>query len=324
MGNTNVAGKCFIWGTSAEIKDQQGVVVVDSPRAGGKYCVSEFLPELDDTTKTRLTSWLIKQRLLGVRCPKVDSKTINDGSWGRVLGITERADRLLQLIELKSPAMGYLLNYYTENSDPGYHANYEEMLAWSESTNVSEIRSLLDYLEYLGRVEASINSSGGDVCITAVGCAHLEEMGKTATDSSQAFVAIWFDPSMSAIYKKGIEPAIVDSGYKAFRVDETDDDIGRIDDRIIAEIKRSRFIIADFTHDNKGARGNVYYEAGFARGLGKDVISICRRDLIEKLPFDTRQYYHIAWEKNNLKELRKNLANRISAVIGDGPMKSKP
>ena len=322
MGNTDVAGKCFIWETSAEIKDQQGVVVVDSPRAGGKYCASGFLPELDDTTKTRLTSWLIKQRLLGVRCPKVDSKTIKDGSCGRVLGITERADRLLQLIELKSPAMGYLLNYYTENSDPGYHANYEEMLAWSESTNVSEIRSLLDYLEYLGRVEASINSSGGDVRITAVGCAHLEEMEKTATDSSQAFVAIWFDKSMSETWEKGIKSAIRDSGYGPFRVDETEH-IGRIDDRIIAGIRRSRFIVADFTHDKeKGVRGNVYYEAGFAHGFGIPVIFTCRKDLIKEVPFDTRQYNHIVWD--TAEDLRNKLANRISAVIGDGPIKRNP
>ena len=48
----------------------------------------------------------------------------------------------------------------------------------------------------------------------------------------------------------------------------------KIDDEIIGEIRRSRFLVADFTHGDKGARGSVYYEAGFAYGLGLPVGSI--------------------------------------------------
>jgi nucleoside 2-deoxyribosyltransferase len=69
--------------------------------------------------------------------------------------------------------------------------------------------------------------------------------------------------------RTGIQPSIeVDCGFtKAIRVDR--EHFGdRIDDRIIAEIRRCRFIVADFT----GQRGGVYFEAGFALGLGKPVI----------------------------------------------------
>ncbi len=325
MGDSKTLEKCFIWQTPAEIKDhpkKKDIVVVDSPRAGGKYCVSDLLPKLDDTTKTRLTSWLVKQRSLGVKCPRVDNKMIRDEIHGQALKINERADRLLELIELKSPTIGYWLNYYTENSNPDYYTTYQEMLAWSESTKESEVRFLLKYLAESNRITNDNNSSGGTAIITPTGYIHLEKMKSAETDSLQAFVTMWFDESMSKIYEKGVEPAIADSGYRAFRVDKTDD-VDKIDDRIIAEIRRSRFVVADFTHGDKGARGSVYYEAGFARGLGIDVISMCRGDLIESLHFDTRQYYHIAWENSNLEDLRKNLANRISAVIGDGPMKNK-
>ena len=216
------------------------------------------------------------------------------------------------------------MNFYTENLNLDYYTTYEKMLAWSESTKESEVLFLLEYLEESGRITIDNNSSGGTVVITPIGYIHLEEIKNAETDSSQAFVAMWFDPSISEMYEKGIKPAIVNSGYTPFRVDEPRD-VDKIDDRIIAEIRRSRFVVADFTHDSKqGARGSVYYETGFARGLGKEVISTCREDLIEKLHFDTRQYYHIAWEKDNLEDLRKNLANRISAIIGDGPMRSKP
>ena len=72
--------------------------------------------------------------------------------------------------------------------------------------------------------------------------------------------------------------------------------------------------MADFTHGEDGARGGVYYEAGFAYGLGLDVIYSCRKDMVDQLHFDTRQYYHIVWETP--EELRDSLAQRIEALIG--------
>ncbi|MFC1886373.1 hypothetical protein ACFLZM_04890, partial [Thermodesulfobacteriota bacterium] len=67
---------------------------------------------------------------------------------------------------------------------------------------------------------------------------------------------------------------------------------GKIDDEIIAQIRRSRFIVADFT----GHRGGVYYEAGFAKGLGLEVIWTCNKNDIDKLHFDIRQYNCIDWD----------------------------
>lgn len=56
-----------------------------------------------------------------------------------------------------------------------------------------------------------------------------------------------------------------------------------------AEIRRSRFLVADFTHDKKqGARGSVYYEAGFAHGLNIPVIFTARDGT--KPHFDTSAY----------------------------------
>ena len=45
-----------------------------------------------------------------------------------------------------------------------------------------------------------------------------------------------------------------------------------------------------------------------------------RKDTLEKVHFDTRQYPHIVWETP--EELRDGLTKRISAVLGDGPLKS--
>ena len=127
---------------------------------------------------------------------------------------------------------------------------------------------------------------------------------------------MWFDGSMKEVRQKGIIPGIEDAGYKPYVVDE-DEHIGKIDDKIIAEICRSRFIVADFTHGEKGARGGVYFEAGFGLGLGIPVIYTCHKGQMSDVHFDTQHYNHILWEKP--EELREALANRIRAVLGQGP-----
>ena len=151
------------------------------------------------------------------------------------------------------------------------------------------------------------------------GYSRIEEQA-TNTDSSQAFVAMWFGKGMDEVFDKGIKPGIEDAGYDAMRIDRKED-TDKIDDEIIAEIKRSRFVVTDFTHGADGARGSVYYEAGFARGLGVKVISTCHKSVADKLAFDTRQYNHIIWEKPD--ELRERLKLRIEAVIGRGPGKGR-
>ena len=151
------------------------------------------------------------------------------------------------------------------------------------------------------------------------GYSYLAEIDHAVTDSAQAFVAMWFGKSMDEVWRKGLQPAIRDAGYEALRIDQKEH-LNKVDDEIIAEIRRSRFLVADFTQGETGPRGGVYYEAGFAHGLNIPVVFTCRKDALEKIHFDTRQYPHIVWKTP--EELRDSLAERISAVLGDGPLKS--
>ena len=154
--------------------------------------------------------------------------------------------------------------------------------------------------------------------VSVEGHARLAELDQAATDSFKAFVAMWFDDSMNEVWENAIEPGIEDAGYEAVRIDRKEH-LNRIDDEIIAELRRARFVVADFTQGGDGARGGVYYEAGFAHGRDIPVIFSCREDAIEKVHFDTRQYNHIVWEAKKLGEFRDRLRMRICAVIGDGP-----
>ena len=132
---------------------------------------------------------------------------------------------------------------------------------------------------------------------------------------------MWFDDSMDEVWENAIKPGIEDAGYQAIRIDRKEH-LNKIDDEIIAELRRARFVVADFTHGDDGPRGGVYYEAGFAYGLSIPVIFSCRKDSIGKVHFDTRQYPHILWKAKKLDEFRNRLTMRISAVIGDGPRKT--
>ena len=164
-------------------------------------------------------------------------------------------------------------------------------------------------------------ADSNEAILTVEGYKRVEAIEKVNYDSTKAFIAMWFDDSMNEVLNDGFFPAIKDAGYEPIRIDQIDHN-NKIDDKIIAEIRRSRFVVADFTHGNDGARGGVYYEAGFAHGLGIEVIFTCREDVVNKIHFDTRQYNHITWKEQELSKLKIALKNRISAVIGDGPLKS--
>ncbi|MEN6576643.1 MAG: hypothetical protein ABFD90_09890 [Phycisphaerales bacterium] len=150
-----------------------------------------------------------------------------------------------------------------------------------------------------------------NVTVTAEGWTKAEALDKPNSESKQAFVAMWFDKQLASAFRDGILTLEADTGFKMLRIDEKPFN-DKICDHIIAEIRRSRFVIADVT----GHRHAVYFEAGYAMGLGLPVIWTCRKNAMEETgrKFDTRQYNHITWETP--EELREKLKNRILATIG--------
>lgn len=312
----HVCPRCAIWNTVATDESEPGRdgFSVDSPRAGGRYFISRtaaaMLGSRDERVKARLTSWLVDRRGLGIRCPEVMSSSIEAAARHRDLTVQHRVDRLLGYIAEQTPRIGAAFSLSNQRITCA-------AMAWSESTDMEEVRFLLNYILKHGWLEAE--DSGPDRYILTIdGHARLAELEDKDTGSSRAFVAMWFDPTMDDAWERGIEPGIEDAGYRPIRIDKAEFN-DRIDDEIIAEIRRSRFLVADFTQDGERARGGVYYEAGFAHGLGLPVIFTCRKDVIDNglIHFDTRQYNHIVWETP--EELRKRLAERVGATIGDGP-----
>jgi nucleoside 2-deoxyribosyltransferase len=155
--------------------------------------------------------------------------------------------------------------------------------------------------------------------LTAKGWSRVEQLSQTGPNVAQAFVAMYFSAQTQNAYDHGIYRAIKDLGYEPMRIDRKEHS-NKICEEIIGEIRRSRFVVADFTCEPKIVRGGVYYEAGFALGLGLKVIWTCKETSKDDLHFDTRQYNHIMW--NDPDELYERLKVSIGAELGDGPNRS--
>lgn len=306
--------KCLIWpdfGATISPSSNGLTYIVKSDRTGGRYEIGVLadprIGRLSAHVRARLTTWLVDQRLLGNQCPKITPDIVEYAKVKRPLRADERAERLLKMIAYDTKYISSAVQYRTDDG---------QVYAWSESVATEDVYYLLGYLKKMSWID-SFSSVGQIVScrVSVEGYNHLADSGANIV-SSQAFVAMWFDGSMNDAFENGIKPAIESAGYKPLRIDRKPD-VNKIDDAIIAEIRRSRFLVADFTHGKEGARGGVYFEAGFAHGLGIPVIYTCRKDMVDKLHFDTRQYAHIVWQ--DPKELHDELRNRILARIGEGP-----
>lgn len=317
---------CLIWDTNAQelSGESRDGAYIDSPRAGGRYFISGSaapqMRHIGDVERARLTSWLVEQRRMGEECPKVTTKVAEDAKRRPPLRVYEGADRLLRCIasELSDIASTLFL------CDHAGVVDRERRCAWSESVRREELRHIESYLLVQRWMHESKKGGVGrapEYRVSVEGHARLAEIDQAATETSRGFVAMWFDPSMDEVWENAIQPGIEDAGYEPMRIDRKEH-VNRIDDEIIAELRRARFVVADFTQGNDGPRGGVYHEAGFAHGRNIPVIFSCHKDAIEKVHFDTRQYNHIVWEAKKLDEFRDRLTKRISAVIGDGPRKT--
>lgn len=253
----------------------------------------------NDVLRFKLASWICEQTAMGMT-PRVSEKDVEGV---RALSLPNVKKRVEFYLGSAIKSLGGQLTGGVGTAD-----NRLRVASWSYDP--SDCLGLARYLENLGALQIV---PGNQAIIIKVE-AHLlfEGMVGKRVDKSQAFVAMWFDASVSELYEDGIAPAIRNAGYEPLRIDRREHE-GKIDDQIIAEIRRSAFLVADFT----GHRAGVYYEAGFAHGLGRRVLFSCKKDQINSLHFDVRQYNTILWE--NPQDILRPLQNRILALFGAGP-----
>jgi hypothetical protein len=155
------------------------------------------------------------------------------------------------------------------------------------------------------------------VCqLTALGWQRFEELKRAHVSSRYAFFARKFsNPDLDHVFEKCLRPAVEQTGYELRTVTQR---AGLIDAVIEDEIRRCRFLIADLSDDNAGA----YWEAGFAEGLGKPVIYLCRSKAEGGVPkrthFDADHRHTVRWDLGSLDETARNLKSVIrNTLLGD-------
>lgn len=208
-----------------------------------------------------------------------------------------------------------LLHYgIREQKDLGgrFRLNTPFIVGLTHSHSDGDVQALARFLNDQGWLEEGYN--GGIAQISPRGFMRASE--SRISESVTGFIAMWFDKSMDVARDQGLDPAIRAAGYTPVIVSGVEH-INKIDDEIVSQIRKSKFLVADFT----GHRGGVYFEAGFAMGLGLPVFWTCRKDDLANLHFDIRQYNCIDWA--DAADLAARLTRRIEAIIGPGPVKPK-
>lgn len=181
--------------------------------------------------------------------------------------------------------------------------------------NSSELIKLLIYLQETNILHKRANGTIGNdpienVMLTVEGYSEIESTLVNYSQSKKVFIACKFDTDYQEYLVKTIKAACLSCGFEASLVSDErhNKDISH---KIIADIKQSKFVIADFTDQNNG----VYFEAGYAMGESKEVIRLINKEQFENLHFDTRQFHHIPWENGKWEELKEDLINQIKATI---------
>ena len=248
--------------------------------------------------RVKISGWVSDQNRAGT-VPTISVDVLERVSARSLPTFAERADRLLLEAVRGQKKLGDRLNI----TEPRF-------VAATYSQDVDEVHFLSRLLEDQDFIDA--RTMGGDCEVLPHGYIAADALTHRAAPSDKGFVAMWFNEDLTPAYDKGFQVGILGAGYDPVRVDHVEHS-NRIDDEIIAHIRTAAFVVADFT----GHRGGVYFEAGFALGLGLPVIWTCRTDDMPKLHFDIRQYNTIDWKTP--EELATRLQYRLEATVGKGP-----
>lgn len=196
----------------------------------------------------------------------------------------------------------------------------DHVLSAVGAKDMASVRVLLGHAQQSGYIEGSIHDAMVsfivvDLRLTLTGWGVYEDLRRGQTSNCYAFIAMQFGQSdLDAVVNDCFRPAVSATGFELKRLDDSQP-AGLIDDRLRVEIRQSRFLLADLTHHNKGA----YWEAGFAEGLGKPVIYLCRKDVFEDKSqgthFDTNHHLTVVWDPSNLSEAAEKLKATIRATL---------
>ena len=165
---------------------------------------------------------------------------------------------------------------------------------------------ITDYLTEKEYIKNYFLSDGTQtITLMPEGYYRFDSLQKNMSHGKNAFVAMQFGEKTKKL-REAIRKGVSDAGYNAIFIDEVQHN-NLITPEFLKYIRDSKFVVVDLTHQNNGA----YFEEGYAMGIGKPVIQLCKEST--QLHFDIAQKNTIMW--NVEEDIPGRLTNRIKATI---------
>lgn len=211
------------------------------------------------------------------------------------------------------------LSKHTEHMGQVKEFPREELFSWlfveryifqNKRRSPSEMFRQADFmLEFLKQNELihyeDNNGSTLKVVLSPKGYSRVDSLQKNTIGGKKVLIAMKFGDETKVLREK-IRAGISAAGYLPELIDEVEHN-EFITQELLKHIRESVFVVVDLTHQNNGA----YFEEGYAMGLGKPVIQLCKKGV--NLHFDIAQKNTIIWETED--DIPDRLKNRIIATI---------
>ena len=195
----------------------------------------------------------------------------------------------------------------------GKHGIIEEVLAWfsipsakffgaSSKVHADNLEKLHDFMIYRAtddQLQFIENIYKTNACVPRI--------NNTDDAAGHVFVSMPMNKEKCDcvdIIRNGISNAVKQTGNVPYFLDKDlhNDNIYNV---MMNHIVNCKFLIADLTTQNTG----VYYEAGYAKALGKNVIFTCQDSDFQNRHFDIMQIQTINWHEE--KDLSEKLIDTI-------------
>lgn len=229
-------------------------------------------------------------------------KTLSEKIDAILLYIYKRTKHIGQTIKFsKNELFSFLFLDRRENPSLSTEFRSEEELR-------NEGEYILKYLAKQGYIEDQLTFLRGEsqhLRLTPQGYAKVDEIQRNTANGKSVLVAMKFGDDTKQL-REAIRKGIKSAGYIAIFIDEVQHN-DFITPELLKHIRDSKFVVVDLTHRNNGA----YFEEGYAMGLGKPVIQLCKKRV--KLHFDIAQKNTIIWASET--DIPERLKERIDATI---------
>ena len=229
---------------------------------------------------------------------------------------TEKVDSILLYINFKTKHFGQRFSMSFKEMVAALFIDqrdldkvYKNRWTWRKQDDCDdEAKFMLNYLvsnNFISYEEGLDGDNWIDIGLMPEGYARVDVLQKNTAYGRNVLVAMKFGDDTKEL-REAIRKGVKDAGYIAIFIDEVQHN-DFITPELLKYIKDSKFVVVDLTHQNNGA----YFEEGYAMGLGKSVIQLCKEETI--LHFDIAQKNTIMWKKE--ADIPQMLTNRIKATI---------